>query len=240
MMAKKLERIRKLLSLFILVTFFLETTVFAQVALVRSALPVRSVSTKPIYSPASSIPTVTTAPSTLSASTLPPAAATPAAPSTVVASSATQLTLPPIAIVRLSLSSDDEQGDRDSQAASSNADGRRVAFQSKASNLVPGDTNHKLDVFVRDELSGETFRVSVASDGTEANNDSEAPSISADGRYVAFESKASNLVAGDTRDKRDIHQRRRPLRVVRIESHESRSRPDQLEATDFRPRSRHR
>ncbi len=192
-MAKKLERIRKLLSLFILVTFFLETTVFAQVQLVRSVLPVRSVSTKPIYSPASSIPTVTTAPSTPSASPLPPVATTPAAASTVAASSATQVAPPAIAIVRLSLSSDDEQGDRASQAASSNGDGRWVAFDSQARNLVPGDTNHKLDIFVRDELSGETFRVSVASDGAEANNDSVAPSIGADGRFVAFESRATNL-----------------------------------------------
>ena len=69
---------------------------------------------------------------------------------------------------------------------------------------MPGDTNHKIDIFVRDELTGETFRVSVASDGTEGNNDSVEPSISADGRYVAFESKASNLVPGDTRDKRDV------------------------------------
>ena len=66
------------------------------------------------------------------------------------------------------------------------ADGRYVAFGSDASNLVPGDTNHAGDVFVRDRRSGTTERVSVATGGTQANGASVSPAISADGRYVAF------------------------------------------------------
>ena len=78
------------------------------------------------------------------------------------------------------------------------ADGRYAAFSSLASNLVPADTNEKDDVFVRDRLTGQTTRVSVASDGTEANGMSFETAISGDGRYVVFASWATNLVSGDT------------------------------------------
>jgi RHS repeat-associated protein len=84
------------------------------------------------------------------------------------------------------------------------ADGRFVAFSASASNLVAGDSNATWDVFVHDRDSGTTQRVSLASDGTQANAGSEEPSISADGRYVAFWSDASNLVAGDTNARRDV------------------------------------
>jgi Tol biopolymer transport system component len=84
-----------------------------------------------------------------------------------------------------------------SGAPSLSADGRLVAFQSWESNLVPGDTNGRFDVFVLDRVSGTVERVSVSSAGTEGNNDSTGPSISADGRVVAFTSDADNLVAGD-------------------------------------------
>ena len=67
-------------------------------------------------------------------------------------------------------------------------------FVSAAANLVPGDTNKKKDVFVHDRLTGETTRVSVSSTGQEANADSAAPVVSADGRFVAFESAATTLV----------------------------------------------
>jgi hypothetical protein len=77
-------------------------------------------------------------------------------------------------------------------------------FQSDASNLVPGDTNGLSDVFVHDRVTGTTERVSVASDGTQANGPSEGSSISADGRFVVFDSNASNLVAGDTNGAYDV------------------------------------
>lgn len=79
------------------------------------------------------------------------------------------------------------------------ADGRYIAFRSAASNLVLNDTNGYVDVFVYDRETSQTVRVSVASDGTEANAFSACPpSISANGRYVAFDSRADNLVADDT------------------------------------------
>ncbi|MDD5274393.1 MAG: hypothetical protein PHU14_16965 [Methylovulum sp.] len=79
------------------------------------------------------------------------------------------------------------------------ADGRWLAFSSTASNLVDGDTNDKRDIFVRDRLSGTTRRVNVSTAGNEATDDSYGtPSISADGRFVAFRSLATNLVVGDT------------------------------------------
>jgi Tol biopolymer transport system component len=88
-------------------------------------------------------------------------------------------------------------------------DGRYVAFYSDAANLVPGDTNRARDVFVHDRQTGETTRVSVANDGSQANGDSFAPAISGDGRYVAFSSSASNLVAGDQNGANDIFVRDR-------------------------------
>ena len=96
-----------------------------------------------------------------------------------------------------------------SMAPSMSADGRFVAFESTATDLVPGDTNGKMDVFVRDRALGTTERVSVDSAGVEGNGDSAHPSISADGRYVAFSSVASNLVAGDTNGNTDVFLRDR-------------------------------
>src|SRR5439155_1170129 len=84
------------------------------------------------------------------------------------------------------------------------ADGRFVTFTSAASNLVSGDTNGADDVFVHDRLTRVTERVSVASDGTEGNDESFRASISADGRVVAFVSAASNLVTGDTNGAFDV------------------------------------
>ncbi len=84
------------------------------------------------------------------------------------------------------------------------ADGRYVAFSSDATNLVPGDTNGCFDVFVRDRQSDSVERVSVGDGGTEGNSYSDVPSISADGRYVAFCSDATNLVPGDTNGCYDI------------------------------------
>ncbi len=89
------------------------------------------------------------------------------------------------------------------------ADGRFVVFESRATNLVPGDTNGVPDVFVHDRLTGTTERVSVDSAGTEGNGSSGYPSLSADGRFVAFESRATNLVGGDTNGVADVFVRDR-------------------------------
>jgi Tol biopolymer transport system component len=84
------------------------------------------------------------------------------------------------------------------------SDGRIVAFDSNATDLVAGDTNGGFDVFVRDRGAGTTRRVSVTSAGAQANDFSAAADISGDGRFVAFESGATNLVAGDTNGVNDI------------------------------------
>jgi Tol biopolymer transport system component len=92
-----------------------------------------------------------------------------------------------------------------SNAPSISANGRFIAFHSAASNLVRGDKNRVFDIFVRDRKTGKTRRVSVSSRGRQANAESFGPpSISPDGRYVAFGSLASNLVAGDANDTTDV------------------------------------
>ena len=83
-------------------------------------------------------------------------------------------------------------------------DGRYVAFASAASNLVNGDTNNYVDFFVHDMITGSTTRLSVTPDGTQGNNDSRYPYFSFNGRYITFESWASNLVVGDANDQADI------------------------------------
>jgi len=82
--------------------------------------------------------------------------------------------------------------------------GKRLAFASEATNLVPGDVNTRRDVFVRDREAGTTVLASVDSFGVQSNQDCDNPAISADGRFVAFDSTASNLVAGDTNTVRDV------------------------------------
>ncbi|MEG4857952.1 calcium-binding protein [Microcoleus sp. K1-B6] len=104
----------------------------------------------------------------------------------------------------VSASSNGEIANRGSIRGSISADGRFVAFSSEATNLVPGDTNASGDIFVRDLLTNTTTRVSVDSAGNQGNQFSYGPSISADGRFVAFSSDASNLVPGDTNNTRDI------------------------------------
>ncbi len=105
---------------------------------------------------------------------------------------------------RVSVDSGGVQGDNASEAPSFSDDGRYVVFKSAATNLVPSDTNNEYDVFVHDRQSGTTERVSVDSGGAQGNNSSWAPSISADGRYVAFASYATNLVVGDTNNHGDV------------------------------------
>ena len=105
---------------------------------------------------------------------------------------------------RVSVASGGLQANGPSDRPSMSADGRFVAFESTATNLVTGDTNGMGDVFVHDRTTGATSRVSVASDGTEANGDSRAPVLSADGRFIAFLSQATNLVPGDTNAVADV------------------------------------
>jgi len=114
---------------------------------------------------------------------------------------------------RVSVSSGERQGNNDSTTgfpASISADGRFVAFASEASNLVRGDTNRALDVFVRDLRQGITRRMSVNSNERQGNAASVEPVLSADGKRVLFLSSGSNLVSGDTNRSADVFMRYRP------------------------------
>jgi Tol biopolymer transport system component len=105
---------------------------------------------------------------------------------------------------RVSRRSNGVQGDGPSEDASISADGRYVAFESDATNLVVGDTNFSQDIFVHDRKTRQTTRVSRRSNGVQADDGSNDPVISANGRFVAFESTATNLVVGDTNNRQDI------------------------------------
>ena len=102
-------------------------------------------------------------------------------------------------------------GNGASSAPALSADGRWVAFASGSGDLVAGDTNDVADIFVADRRSGSVERVSVGSDGAPADRASETPSISADGRFVAFSSEATTLVPGDTNQHGDVFVRDRTI-----------------------------
>jgi Tol biopolymer transport system component len=105
---------------------------------------------------------------------------------------------------RISVDSSGAEADDASLDVSISADGRFVAFSSTATNLVPNDTNGTQDVFLHDRMTGATTRVSVSGTGAEGSSFSGVPSVSADGRFIAFESLASNLVLGDVNDTWDV------------------------------------
>ncbi len=104
----------------------------------------------------------------------------------------------------ISLNSNSIQSNNTSLDPSISADGRYVAFQSAASNLITDDSNATSDIFIRDLQTNATRRVNLSFNGTQANNFSQSPTISADGRFVVFYSEASNLVSGDSNDEPDI------------------------------------
>lgn len=104
----------------------------------------------------------------------------------------------------ISISPTGEPGNDYSAIRDMTSDGRFVAFGSRASNLVPGDTNGAGDIFVYDRLTGYMLRVSVTTDGTQSNGLSNRPVLSADGSIIAFYSEGSNLVAGDTNNREDV------------------------------------
>ncbi len=108
-------------------------------------------------------------------------------------------------LVRVSVSSTGAQATGGSSIVPAlSADGRFVAFDSGATSLVSNDTNGKRDVFLHDRTTSQVTRVSVAPGGVQANGDSLSPAISADGRYIAFLSSATNLVSGDTNGVADV------------------------------------
>ncbi|WP_345297980.1 hypothetical protein [Candidatus Villigracilis affinis] len=115
----------------------------------------------------------------------------------------------------VSVDSNGMQGNgRPSYHPSISADGRYVVFGSMANNMVSGDTNSAEDIFMHDTVTGITTRISVDSSGAQSNGHSGYPSISADGRYISFESSASNLVNGDTNNTPDIFVRDTVLKTT--------------------------
>lgn len=104
----------------------------------------------------------------------------------------------------LSATSQGAPGNGISDQPSLSADGRYVAFHSAATNLISADTNAHTDIFLLDRQSGAMTRVSKGLLGAESNGDSQEAAISAAGRYVAFESSATNLVSGDGSIVQDI------------------------------------
>lgn len=112
--------------------------------------------------------------------------------------------------VLVSVAIDGNAGNNSSFSHSISDDGRYVAFASSANNLITGDTNSLIDVFVRDMQLNTTVRASVSSTGVQSNDSAQDPAISGDGRYVVFRSSASNLVTddvftGDDLFRRDLH-----------------------------------
>ena len=105
---------------------------------------------------------------------------------------------------RVSLNAAGVEANSSSQDPAISGDGRYVAFSSNASNLVSGDTNGRRDIFVKDRVTGETTRASISSGGDESDGASDFPAISGNGRYVAFHSDATNLVADDTNSATDV------------------------------------
>jgi len=126
---------------------------------------------------------------------------------------------------RISVGSSGKQGNRLSRLPAISADGRFVAFESAASNLVPGDDNRVVDVFVRDREAGTTERVSLDDAGREGNGRSDSCAISVDGRIVAFQSEASNLVAGDTDGTQDVFVRDRQTGTTETVSYDDSGNP---------------
>lgn len=108
------------------------------------------------------------------------------------------------AVEQISVSSGGAGGNAQSQDPDMSADGTRIVFESNANNLDIGDTGLDFDIFIRDLNLGTTTRISKAAGGGEADDHSFNPRISADGRYVVFESDAANLVAGDMNSASDI------------------------------------
>ncbi|MBA3745508.1 hypothetical protein [Sporichthya sp.] len=135
----------------------------------------------------------------------------------LVAAGLAPATAAPGQIARISVDSKGRQSTADSYAPAISADGRFVAFDSEANALVPRDRNRATDVFVRDRVAGRTTRVSVSSQGEEGDRGSFTPAISGDGRWVAFVSEATDLVARDTNGDPDVFLHdRRSHRTIRL------------------------
>jgi Tol biopolymer transport system component len=124
------------------------------------------------------------------------------------------------------------EGNASSTHPSLSQHGGVVAFDSSASNFVGNDLNRASDVFIRDHVANKTKRVSLNDAGTGGNGPSRDPAISDDGRYVAFETDASNLFLGDGDGKTDVVVRDRVAGTTRVVSIQPNGDPFTLDAID--------
>jgi Tol biopolymer transport system component len=108
---------------------------------------------------------------------------------------------------RISVSSAERQGNRPSIGVAISSGGRYCLFESAATDLVAGDTNGVTDLFLRDRVHGRTIRVDISTAGLQADRPVRFAALSADGRWAAFTSPATNLVTGDTNAVRDVFAR---------------------------------
>lgn len=125
----------------------------------------------------------------------------------------------------VSVNSAERRGNGPSGNASVSADGRWVAFESKASNMTTADRTKGLDVFVRDRKKGKTIQISLSSRGKQGTGWSGDPTISFTGRYIAFESAAPDLVSKDPNKKWDVFLRDRVKRTTKILSRRANGQP---------------
>ena len=100
-------------------------------------------------------------------------------------------------LTRISVDTSETSANNIATGGVMSADGRYVVFQSTATNLVAGDANGLFDVFLRDTQTGTTILISTATGGIQGNNVSSVASVSDDGRFVFFNSSATNLVSGE-------------------------------------------
>lgn len=119
---------------------------------------------------------------------------------------------------RISLDTNEVEANGASVMPALSGNGLHIAFLSLANNLVPDDTNDYQDVFVRDIGNSSTERVSIGTDGTQANRSSNEPAISDNGRYVAFQSFADNLIFGDPVFAQDVFVYDREFKMLKRES----------------------
>lgn len=125
----------------------------------------------------------------------------------------------------VSINSKEKRGNGASSNASVSASGRWVAFESRARNMTPADRTNGPDVFVRDRKKGKTIQASVTSSGRQVGGWSGDPTISNNGRYIAFESTAGDLVSKDPNGKRDVFLRDRVGRTTKLVSRRGNGKP---------------
>ncbi len=140
--------------------------------------------------------------------------------------------LPGSTTERVSLGLQRDAADSNSQEAYISLDARFISYSSDATNLILNDANAKRDVFVYDRRTGGTRLVSISESGAQGNAESQRPEMSADGRYICFDSSASNLVADDSNSRTDIFVYDRTSDAVELVSRSNTAIPGNFDSTD--------